>query len=78
MSKNEHKSWETIRFIYRKDHCENCGLSEQDHEKRTGMFLHIHHKDGNPFNNDPINLQTLCIFCHNKIPRYSKWLFLKQ
>ena len=26
--------------------------------------LQVHHRDDNPFNNDPSNLQTLCWWCH--------------
>ena len=37
--------------------CEICGASRK---------LHVHHKDENPFNNDPLNLQTLCPSCHQK------------
>lgn len=36
--------------------CELCG--------RTGCRLHVHHKDQNPENNAPTNLQTLCGSCH--------------
>jgi len=35
--------------------CEICGS--------TGV-RHVHHKDGNPLNNTPENLQTLCASCH--------------
>jgi 5-methylcytosine-specific restriction endonuclease McrA len=38
--------------------CEECG---------TGVGLHVHHKDRNPTNNDPANLQTLCASCHLKL-----------
>jgi len=36
--------------------CELCGMA---HHK-----LHVHHKDENPENNMPLNLQTLCVSCH--------------
>lgn len=37
--------------------CEHCGGSS---------YLHVHHKDENPLNNDPSNLATLCMSCHLK------------
>ena len=36
--------------------CEACGWAKS---------LHVHHCDGDPQNNDPANLQTLCTHCHN-------------
>ena len=39
-----------------KPNCEGCGT-----DKRK---LHVHHRDENPLNNDPLNLQTLCASCH--------------
>jgi hypothetical protein len=41
---------------HKKPACECCG------DKR---YLHVHHLDGDFTNNDPINLQTLCVFCHH-------------
>lgn len=41
---------------HRKSSCEACGSRE---------LLHAHHADGRPENNDPANIQTLCVFCHN-------------
>lgn len=51
--------WATYHFRarkHRKSSCEGCGSTKQ---------LHVHHVDGRPENNDPTNLQTLCVFCHN-------------
>ncbi|WP_233149480.1 HNH endonuclease signature motif containing protein [Herbaspirillum camelliae] len=39
----------------RKESCEACG---------TKTRLHVHHLDEDWTNNDPSNLQTLCVFCH--------------
>ena len=41
---------------HRKNQCEACGSTDQ---------LHAHHVDGKPENNEPKNIQTLCVFCHN-------------
>jgi hypothetical protein len=40
----------------RKAACEACG------DRR---YLHVHHVDLDWMNNDPSNLQTLCVFCHH-------------
>lgn len=42
---------------YCKEACERCGRPES---------LHVHHKDENMHNNDPLNLETLCASCHKK------------
>ena len=34
-------------------------------------LLHVHHLDGNRFNNDSENLITLCVRCHKEIKYYS-------
>lgn len=39
-----------------KEACELCG--------KTNCKLHVHHRDENPENNAPLNLQTLCVSCH--------------
>jgi predicted HNH restriction endonuclease len=41
------------------DACERCGF-----EPEIEQQLEIHHKDQNPGNNIPENLQTLCANCH--------------
>lgn len=53
------KHWETYHWRarqHRQASCEACGSTDR---------LHVHHVDRKPENNDPSNLQTLCIFCHN-------------
>ncbi len=40
----------------RKDVCEMCGQT---------MSLYAHHIDGDRTNNQPRNIQTLCLYCHN-------------
>ena len=41
---------------YAKPSCEACGLTQD---------LQVHHVDTNWRNNSPLNLQTLCLFCHH-------------
>jgi len=57
---------------WKKDHCENrdgrlgyvCDFKIQIEEQ-----LQVDHIDGNPFNHDPDNYQTLCCNCH----AYKTW-----
>lgn len=45
--------------------CERCGSTKR---------RHVHHVDENPLNNDPSNLQTLCVSCHRLLhsPNWNK------
>jgi len=45
-------------IVLRKATCERCGATEH---------LHCHHIDGNPTNNNPSNVQTLCASCHTQL-----------
>jgi hypothetical protein len=38
--------------------CERCGVGDTK--------LHVHHRDHDPTNNAPGNLQTLCVPCHRQ------------
>lgn len=40
-------------------HCHHCGFIPVDK-----VQLDVDHIDGNPSNNDPSNIQTLCANCH--------------
>jgi hypothetical protein len=46
----------------KKDFCERCNKKAE-----TGIRLCIHHKDGNPYNNNPDNKITCCQPCHMAI-----------
>lgn len=57
------KDWGFISRQYRESkdfECEACGVSLAEHKR----LLHVHHRDGNKVNNDPLNLISLCILCH--------------
>lgn len=58
-TKERPRHWETYHYRarkHRKLYCEACGSTEN---------LHAHHVDGQPKNNNPENIQTLCAYCHN-------------
>jgi len=44
--------------------CQLCGMSEEEHKKKFGESLNVHHIDYNKKNNCPSNLITLCRRCH--------------
>ena len=46
------------------DYCELC-LREKNETHRH--ILETHHKDGNPSNNDRLNLEVLCLRCHKLV-----------
>ena len=55
------KEWKQLRgvILIRDGHrCRICGSEE---------YLHIHHRDGDPTNDRPDNLITLCERCHSRI-----------
>jgi len=54
----ERRETETYRR-FKKDKCDNCGFVAI-HKCQ----LDVDHIDGNHFNDDPSNLQTLCANCH--------------
>jgi len=56
--KNRHNSKAYRKF--KKKSCERCGFMPID----DPSLLSVHHKDHNRTNNDPANLETLCIPCH--------------
>lgn len=42
--------------------CESCGLKLSGSNRK---FLDAHHKDGNKANNNPNNIEILCLGCHS-------------
>lgn len=55
--------------------CEMCGI-----ESWLGkpLSMHLHHVDGNRFNNNLDNLQILCPNCHTQTDTYAKPLHKRQ
>lgn len=56
--KPHRKPW--VYSKYRKDYCEYCGIKNLE----TKLTFVVHHRDGNPTNDTPDNLVTLCHSCH--------------
>lgn len=48
--------------------CELCGITSWND---APLVMHLHHKDGNHFNNNLDNLQILCPNCHSQTDTYS-------
>jgi hypothetical protein len=44
--------------------CQCCGMSQEEHLEKYNRSLEIHHIDYDKFNNDKINLITLCKECN--------------
>jgi hypothetical protein len=65
--------------INRDNHkCAKCGMTEEEHIKKWGKKITIHHIDGNgrkvkTKNNDLLNLITLCLKCHGREDSLRRW-----
>lgn len=44
--------------------CADCGMPESSHRDEFNQRLHVHHIDGDEYNNDIDNLVALCARCH--------------
>uniref|UniRef100_A0A6H1ZIW5 Putative homing endonuclease n=1 Tax=viral metagenome TaxID=1070528 RepID=A0A6H1ZIW5_9ZZZZ len=44
--------------------CVKCGMTDEEHKDKWKRPITIDHKDRNRKNNNPDNLQTLCLTCH--------------
>ena len=61
-------NWPQISKSFRKlNHqtCQRCKIQMKN--ASDFRFMHVHHKNGNKRQNDPSNLECLCIRCHAKI-----------
>ena len=60
------KNWQKISRAYRKRNdytCESCGIKPKNNfDKR---FWQTHHRNGDKTNNNPSNLECLCVLCHS-------------
>lgn len=54
--------WQRVAFRYFSRRCSICG-SVPSNPRR----LHVHHKDRNRSNNEPSNLEVVCVDCHNNV-----------
>jgi hypothetical protein len=58
--------------------CQLCGMTEEESIIKSNRVLAVNHIDFNQWNNNSINLNTLCISCNSKINynrEYYTWLF---
>lgn len=46
--------------------CVRCGITKDEHMEKYGRDISVDHIDGDRSNNQPSNLQTLCLRCHGK------------
>ena len=58
------KSSVVYRTVIPKEKCHRCGTTEN---------LGIHHKNDNHYDNDPKNLEVLCVSCHLSITKKKWW-----
>ena len=64
-------NWNQIALRYKESRdwkCEECGFDFED--EKSKRFLHVHHKNGLKYHNDPENLLALCIRCHANRPQH--------
>lgn len=47
--------------------CEECSLTEW---RGQSIPLEVHHRDGNPYNDDPLNHRLVCCNCHALTPSW--------
>jgi len=59
-------TWRKVRAAKLRHHplCEEC-----ERQGRTIEAAEVHHKDENPMNNEPSNLESLCRSCHERTKR---------
>ncbi len=68
--------WGDISGKYRANkqfYCEQCGVALSSHKN----LLHVHHQNGNKYDNAPTNLIALCADCHRKEP-FHEHLFVSH
>jgi hypothetical protein len=66
------KEWKKISNEMRFERgyiCDECKIDMSAKENRK--YCHVHHIDADKTNNDPNNLEVLCLECHNKKPMHN-------
>lgn len=67
-----YKSERLLKKLYKEEYkekrCEICGIENWMGKEIT---FHLHHKDGNHYNNDLDNLQVLCPNCHSQTDNFA-------
>ena len=72
LPKNEYSdNWAELSKSLRKKTNYCCTKCNKSYANDKGN-LHVHHKDGQKWNNNLNNLQVLCIKCHSKEPGHAK------
>lgn len=61
-----HATWSGFESIMQ------CRISEGEMKMLWPLCLHVHHIDGNHFNNDPANLMTICPNVHSLLTIHNK------
>lgn len=64
------RNWKNISLNLKEKYnfkCQKCNIDLSNRKE----FLHTHHKNGNPKNNEISNLIVLCIECHSKEKNHS-------
>lgn len=64
------KDWSEISKNIRRQKkykCESCEVELTGNESR---YLHVHHRNGQKYDNEKSNLEVLCIACHSEKPNH--------
>lgn len=86
-AKTHFGGWDNREAIVQRDgeKCVNCGITRVEHYERYKQDLHVNHKDRygrlvkkELKNNNPDNLETLCLMCHAKRKQEQNAILIKE